>query len=69
MDELIAAQAQKLDALKQHKKGLIQQLFPAGGLSRRSENLMPCVTNWGRLHATLSQQAAAGNSHEIQSLH
>jgi type I restriction enzyme S subunit len=31
LDELIAAQAQKLDALKTHKKGLLQQLFPAEG--------------------------------------
>jgi len=29
IDELITAQAQKLDALKAHKKGLMQQLFPA----------------------------------------
>ena len=28
LDELIAAQTQKLDALKTHKKGLMQQLFP-----------------------------------------
>jgi type I restriction enzyme S subunit len=28
VDELIAAQARKLDALKTHKKGLVQQLFP-----------------------------------------
>ena len=31
VDELIAAQAQKLDALKTHKKGLMQQLFPREG--------------------------------------
>ena len=31
IDELIAAQTQKLDALKAHKKGLMQQLFPAEG--------------------------------------
>jgi len=31
LDELIAAQAQKLDTLKAHKKGLMQQLFPAPG--------------------------------------
>ena len=31
LDELIAAEAQKLDALKTHKKGLMQQLFPAEG--------------------------------------
>ncbi|EIM62882.1 restriction endonuclease subunit S [Desulfobacter postgatei] len=31
LDELIAAQAHKLDTLKSHKKGLMQQLFPAPG--------------------------------------
>jgi len=31
IDDLIAAQAQKLAALKAHKKGLMQQLFPAEG--------------------------------------
>jgi len=31
LDELINAQTQKLDALKDHKKGLMQQLFPAEG--------------------------------------
>lgn len=29
IDELVTAQTQKLDALKAHKKGLMQQLFPA----------------------------------------
>jgi type I restriction enzyme, S subunit len=28
LDELITAQSQKLDALKKHKKGLMQRLFP-----------------------------------------
>jgi type I restriction enzyme S subunit len=31
LDELIAAQTNKLDALKTHKKGLMQQLFPVEG--------------------------------------
>jgi type I restriction enzyme S subunit len=31
LDELIAAQAQKVEALKIHKKGLMQQLFPREG--------------------------------------
>jgi len=31
VDELITAQTQKLDVLKIHKKGLMQQLFPAEG--------------------------------------
>ena len=30
LDELVTAQAQKIEALKNHKKGLMQQLFPAG---------------------------------------
>ncbi|MFO6052719.1 restriction endonuclease subunit S, partial [Pseudomonas aeruginosa] len=28
LDDLITAQSQKIDAIKIHKKGLIQQLFP-----------------------------------------
>lgn len=31
LDELIAAQTEKLEALKRHKRGLLQQLFPAEG--------------------------------------
>ena len=31
LDELIAAENQKLEALKTHKKGMMQQLFPAQG--------------------------------------
>ncbi len=31
LDDLIALQSQKLDALKAHKKGLLQQLFPSPG--------------------------------------
>jgi type I restriction enzyme S subunit len=31
LDELIAAQARKVEALKTHKKGLMQQLFPRDG--------------------------------------
>ena len=33
LDELITAETQKLDALKTHKKGLMQQLFPREGES------------------------------------
>jgi type I restriction enzyme S subunit len=33
IDELITAQSQKLETLKAHKKGLMQQLFPAEGES------------------------------------
>jgi type I restriction enzyme S subunit len=31
LDELITAQTQKIDTLKSHKKGLMQQLFPSAG--------------------------------------
>jgi len=34
VDELMAAQARKVDALKAHKKGLMQQLFPGEGESQ-----------------------------------
>jgi len=37
LDDLIAAQNQKLDALKTHKKGLMQQLFPRDG------ETVPCL--------------------------
>lgn len=29
LDDLITLESQKLDALKAHKKGLLQQLFPS----------------------------------------
>lgn len=34
LDELMGAERQKLDALKAHKKGLMQQLFPRAGETR-----------------------------------
>ena len=37
LDEVIAAQSQKIDALKTHKKGLMQQLFPSENLEEGSE--------------------------------
>jgi type I restriction enzyme S subunit len=36
LDELIAAQARKVEALKTHKKGLMQQLFPREGETQPS---------------------------------
>jgi type I restriction enzyme S subunit len=35
LDELITAQAEKIEALKEHKKGLMQGLFP--GLNEINE--------------------------------
>lgn len=37
LDDLITAQAQKLESLKTHKKGLMQQLFPSENLEGGSE--------------------------------
>ena len=37
LDELIAAHSRKLDALQDHKKGLLQNLFPAQKESEKSE--------------------------------
>ena len=34
LDELIAAEGRKLEALRAHKKGLMQQLFPREGETR-----------------------------------
>jgi type I restriction enzyme, S subunit len=33
LDDLISSQTQKLEALKTHKKGLMQQLFPFSEVS------------------------------------
>ena len=41
LDELIAAQARKVDALKAHKEGLMQQLFPREGETRPRLRFLP----------------------------
>ena len=41
IDELIAAQARKVDALKVHKQGLMQQLFPRKGESKPKLRIPP----------------------------
>jgi len=48
LDELIGAESQKLDALKTHKKGLMQQLFPREGetLPRLRFPEFQQVTDW-----------------------
>ena len=40
LDDLIAAQTEKLTALKTHKKGLMQQLFPSVGGVARSDGVV-----------------------------
>ena len=42
LDDLIAAESEKLDALKTHKKGLMQQLFPSPEeVERMSRHVLP----------------------------
>ena len=46
LDELIAAQARKVDALKTHKKGLMQQLFPREGETQPRLRFPDFSGNW-----------------------
>ena len=46
LDELIAAQARKVDALKTHKKGLMQQLFPREGETQPRLRFAEFATPW-----------------------
>ena len=39
LDDLIAAEGRKLEALRQHKQGLMQQLFPQPGETRAPPSL------------------------------
>ena len=50
LDELIAAQARKVDALKTHKNGLMQQLFPREGETqpRLRFSDFKCASHWRR---------------------
>ncbi|MGL3100641.1 hypothetical protein [Enterobacter asburiae] len=45
IDALVAAETQKLDALKTYKKGMIQQLFPREGEAVPQLRLSPTVQN------------------------
>lgn len=56
LDELIAAEGLKLDALRAHKKGLMQQLFPREGESR------PCFRFPEFRNAREWEQATVGTS-------
>lgn len=51
LDELIAMQAQKVDAIKTHKKGLMQQLFPREGETQPRLRLPEFrdVGEWGEM--------------------
>ena len=46
LDELIAAQARKVEALKTHKKGLMQQLFPREGETQPRLRFPEFVGDW-----------------------
>jgi len=46
LDELIDAENKKLEALKAHKKGLMQKLFPAEGKVNPQVRLGVCTDDW-----------------------
>lgn len=50
LDDLIVAESQKLDALKAHKKGLMQQLFPREGETRPRLRFREFRTSWNEVH-------------------
>lgn len=72
LEELIAAHRQKLDALKAHKTGLLQQLFPAEGetLPRlrfsefqddwQEKNLSNCIDLISGLHLSPDEYSSSG---------
>ena len=63
VDELIAAQARKVDALKTHKKGLMQQLFPREG-ETQPRLRFPEFQNAGEWEVTkLEDLANRGSGH------
>ena len=71
LDELIAAQARKVDALKTHKKGLMQQLFPAKAKPNRACGFLsfkaPESGILGRLATCFASSMVAPSSRKIGS--
>ena len=66
LDELIAAHSRKLDALKAHKKGLMQQLFPREGetLPRLRFPEFKDAPAWESTHLTKVADYTNGKAHE-----
>lgn len=66
LDNLITAEADKLDLLKDHKKGLLQQLFPANGATK-PQFRFPEFKNEGNWEETILDDVADyanGKAHE-----
>ena len=55
LDDLIAAEAQKLEALRKHKQGLMQQLFPWGGGTLPQLRFPEFEQSPGWEHATVAE--------------
>ena len=53
LDELIAAESEKLEALKRHKRGLLQQLFPAEGETTPRLRFSGRKSEWRRVPLVL----------------
>lgn len=71
VDEVIAAQARKLDALKTHKKGLMQQLFPREGETKPRLRFPEFQDNGEWLEGTLANacQMQAGKFVSASDIH
>lgn len=63
LDELIAAQARKVDALKTHKKGLMQQLFPREGETQPRLRFPEFQNTGGWEEKKLEEIAKRGSGH------
>jgi type I restriction enzyme S subunit len=55
LDSLIEAQNKKVSALKQHKKGLMQQLFPAEGEREPKRRFKAFSGEWEKKEVQLVQ--------------
>ena len=68
VDELIAAEVQKLEALKDHKKGLMQQLFPAEGKTLPNLRFPEFSGNWEekRLGDVANKTASSLSANQIK---
>lgn len=66
LDGLITAETEKLDNLKDHKKGLLQQLFPAIGETKPQYRFPEFENDGGWIETTLDDVAdyANGKAHE-----
>ncbi|HHB1553981.1 TPA: restriction endonuclease subunit S, partial [Vibrio parahaemolyticus] len=64
MDDLISSNAKKLNLLKLHKKGLMQNLFPEGGKSVPDLRLDGFVEDWKKTTFSKLFEIGSGKDHK-----